>query len=229
MIWVILILVLLALILLPGLWVKSVLRKYSEPADRYRAQGTGAELARHLLDRFELSEVTVEETDRGDHYDPEKKAVRLSAENYSGYSLTAITVAAHEVGHALQDARGESLFRARQRLVVMANKGEQVGRALLIMAPLVFLVARIPQLSALMLLVAVGSMALSTLTHLVTLPVELDASYGKALPVLEQGNYLRDGDLPHARRILKAAALTYVAGSLASLLNLGRWLTVLRR
>jgi len=220
---------LLALLLLPGLWVKSVLRKYSEPADRYRAQGTGAELARHLLDRFELSEVTVEETDRGDHYDPEKKAVRLSAENYSGYSLTAITVAAHEVGHALQDARGESLFRARQRLVVMANKGEQVGRALLIMAPLVFLVARIPQLSALMLLVAVGSMALSTLTHLVTLPVELDASYGKALPVLEQGNYLRDGDLPHARRILKAAALTYVAGSLASLLNLGRWLTVLRR
>ena len=72
-------------------------------------------------------------------------------------------------------------------------------------------------------------MAIGTLVHLVTLPVELDASFGKALPVLAKGGYLHDGDLPHARRILKAAALTYVAGSLASLLNLGRWIAVLRR
>jgi Zn-dependent membrane protease YugP len=229
MIWVVLIVGLFALLLLPGMWVKRVLKKYSEPDNRYRDQGTGAELARHLLDRFELPEVKVEETDRGDHYDPEKKVVRLSADNFSGYSLTAITVAAHEVGHALQDARGELLFRARQRLVVLANKGEQVGRALLIMAPLVFLVARIPQVSLSMLLLGVVSMALGTVAHLVTLPVELDASYGKALPVLAQGNYLHDGDLPHARRILKAAALTYVAGSLASLLNLGRWIALLRR
>ncbi len=91
------------------------------------------------------------------------------------------------------------------------------------------LIARVPQASLGILLLAVASMALGTLVHLVTLPVELDASYGKALPILEQGNYLQDGDLPHARRILKAAALTYVAGSLASLLNLGRWIAVLRR
>jgi Zn-dependent membrane protease YugP len=81
----------------------------------------------------------------------------------------------------------------------------------------------------LMLLIAVASMLLGTLVHLVTLPVELDASYGKALPMLDKGGYLYDDDLPHARRILKAAALTYVAGSMASLLNLGRWLMVLRR
>ena len=72
-------------------------------------------------------------------------------------------------------------------------------------------------------------MALGTLVHLVTLPVELDASFNKALPILENGNYLRSGDLPHARKILRAAALTYVAGSLASLLNLARWLAFLRR
>ena len=89
--------------------------------------------------------------------------------------------------------------------------------------------ARIPQASLAMLALAVASMAFGTLVHLVTLPVELDASYGKALPLLEEGNYLHEGDLPHARKILKAAALTYVAGSLASLLNLGRWIAVLRR
>jgi Zn-dependent membrane protease YugP len=78
-------------------------------------------------------------------------------------------------------------------------------------------------------LIGFASMATSTLVHLVTLPVELDASFNKALPVLEEGNFLQQGDLPNARRILKAAALTYFAGSLASLLNLGRWLAVLRR
>jgi Zn-dependent membrane protease YugP len=91
------------------------------------------------------------------------------------------------------------------------------------------LVARIPQVSFLMFFIGFLSMALSTLVHFVTLPVELDASFNKALPVLKQGGYLREDDLPHARRILKAAALTYVAGSLASLLNLSRWIAILRR
>jgi Zn-dependent membrane protease YugP len=88
---------------------------------------------------------------------------------------------------------------------------------------------RAPRASFFMLLIAVASMALGALVHLLTLPVELDASYGKALPMLEEGGYLHEGDLPYARRILKAAALTYVAGSLASLLNLSRWIAVLRR
>jgi Zn-dependent membrane protease YugP len=229
MIWIVVILLLLALIVGPGLWVKHVLQKYGEPADRYRERGTGADLARHLLDKSGLSAVKVEATEAGDHYDPESKTVRLSADNYSGHSLTAITVAAHEVGHAIQDGRGEMLFNTRQRLVRAAMKGERVGSVVLLAAPLVMLVTRAPQAGLFMVLLAVSSMALGTLVHLVTLPVELDASYGKALPILEKGGYLHDGDLPHARRILKAAALTYVAGSLASLLNLGRWLMVLRR
>jgi Zn-dependent membrane protease YugP len=229
MIWIIIILLLLALIIVPSFWVKHVLQKYSEPVDRYRERGSGAELARHMLDKCDLHDVKVEQTEKGDHYDPEEKAVRLSAGNYSGYSLTAVTVAAHEVGHAVQDARGEALFGARQRLVHAAIKGERVGSVVLLAAPILMLLTRMPQLGLLMLLIAVASMLLGTLVHLVTLPVELDASYGKALPMLEQGGYLLDGDLPHARRILKAAALTYVAGSMASLLNLGRWLMVLRR
>jgi Zn-dependent membrane protease YugP len=229
MFWVLTGLLLLAAIAGPGFWVRQVLRKYSQPADRYRQQGTGAELARHLLDRFNLPDVGVEETQAGDHYDPQARRVRLSAANYRGHSLTAITVAAHEVGHAIQHARGEVLFDYRQRLVRAAMTGERIGGLLLLAAPIVLVITRVPQAGLLVLLIAVGSMAVGTLVHLVTLPVELDASFNKALPILREGDYLHDGDLPHARRILKAAALTYVAGSLASLLNLGRWLMVLRR
>ena len=229
MFWLIVVVLILACIVLPGVWVKQVFAKHSEPADRYRNQGSGAELARHLLDRFGLSDVKVEQTDKGDHYDPQAKAVRLSENNFSGYSLTAVTVAAHEVGHAIQDAHGEVMFGYRQRLVAAAIRGERVGRVMLIGAPLVMIFVRAPRASFFMLLIAVASMALGALVHLLTLPVELDASYGKALPMLEEGGYLHEGDLPYARRILKAAALTYVAGSLASLLNLSRWIAVLRR
>lgn len=229
MFWIPLIIIILVAIFLPGFWVRKILAKYSQPADRYQGQGTGAELARHLLDQLELTDVKVEACDQGDHYDPGARAVRLSEEHYNSHSLTAITVAAHEVGHAIQHARGETLFSARQRLVAVAIHGERMGQILLLAAPIVLLLVRVPQASLAILILAVASMALGTLVHLVTLPVELDASYGKALPMLEKGNYLHDGDLPHARRILKAAALTYVAGSLASLLNLGRWIAILRR
>jgi uncharacterized protein len=219
----------LACIALPGFWVKRVLRKYSEPVDRYSGRGTGAELARHLLDRFELTDVTVEITPTGDHYDPGSKTVRLTEDKYNGQSLTAITVAAHEVGHAIQDARGEAIFRNRQRLARLALAGQKVGSLFMLAAPLAMVITRAPGMSLLFLVVAIGSMLLSTLVHLCTLPVELDASFNKALPILESGGYLHAEDLPHANRILKAAALTYVAASLASLLNVGRWLAVLRR
>ena len=229
MLWALLFLVMAVCVVLPGLWVKRVMARYSQPADRYSEQGSGAELARHLLDRFDLSQIKVEETTSGDHYDPVARAVRLSPGNYAGHSLTAVTVAAHEVGHAIQHSRSEALFRARQRLARAAVVAERVAGILLIAAPVVFILTRVPQAGALTILIGVLSMALGTVVHLVTLPVEFDASYRKALPILKEGNYLQDGDLQHAEKILKAAALTYVAGSLASLLNLGRWIAVFRR
>ena len=229
MFWILFFLLFALCVALPGIWVKHVMKKYTEPADRYRDRGNGGELARHLLDRFDLGDIQVEETPVGDHYDPAARAVRLSPGNYRGYSLTAVTVAAHEVGHAIQDARGESLFQTRQKLAKAAMVGERIAGILLIAAPVVFVLTRMPQASAVTILIGVMSMALGTLVHLVTLPVELDASYGKALPILQDGNYLHDGDQEHAQKILKAAALTYVAGSLASLLNLGRWIAVFRR
>lgn len=229
MIWIVILLIIAICVFLPGLWVRHVMDKYRQPADRYRNQGSGSELARHLLDSFGLGNVEVEETSAGDHYDPVAKAVRLTPDNYSGYSLTAVTVAAHEVGHAIQDSRGESLFLARQKLVKTAMVGERIAGMMLVAAPLVLMLTRLPQAGAITIMIGVVSMALSTLVHLLTLPVEFDASYGKALPILQKGGYLYDGDLEHAEKILKAAALTYVAASLTSLLNLGRWIAVLRR
>ncbi|MGL6257809.1 zinc metallopeptidase [Vibrio sp. WXL210] len=229
MFWIIILLIIALCVFLPGLWVRHVMEKYRQPANRYRSKGSGSELARHLLDSFGLGNVEVEETATGDHYDPVAKAVRLTPDNYSGYSLTAVTVAAHEVGHAIQDSRGESLFLARQNLVKAAMVGERIAGMMLVAAPLVLMLTRVPQAGVITILIGVFSMALSTMVHLLTLPVEFDASYGKALPILENGGYLHDGDLQHAEKILKAAALTYVAASLTSLLNLGRWIAVLRR
>lgn len=229
MFWIVILLIIAICVFLPGLWVKHVMEKYRQPADRYRKQGSGGELARHLLDSFGLGNVEVEETSAGDHYDPVAKAVRLTPDNYSGYSLTAVTVATHEVGHAIQDSRGESLFLARQKLVKTAMVGERIAGMMLVAAPLVLMLTRLPQAGAITIMIGVVSMALSTMVHLLTLPVEFDASYGKALPILQKGGYLHNGDLEHAEKILKAAALTYVAASLTSLLNLGRWVAVLRR
>ena len=116
----ILILALLALTIGPGLWVQAVIRRYREPANRYPR--TGGQTARRLLDTLGLRHVITEVTEHGDHYDPLAKAVRLTADNFNGRSLTAVTIAAHEVGHALQDARGFGPLR-------IANAARALGRA----------------------------------------------------------------------------------------------------
>ncbi|MFQ5634595.1 MAG: zinc metallopeptidase, partial [Gammaproteobacteria bacterium] len=217
----ILLLALLAVVFGPRWWVGRVLNRYSEPADRYR--GTGGELARYLLDELDLGDVGAEVTDQGDHYDPEARCVRLTPDKFNGRSLTAITVAAHEVGHAHQDATGYGPLKWRTRLVKLAAPGERAGAALLMLAPVVTLVTRAPVAGLLMLVGGFLVLGLGTLIHLVTLPMELDASFGRALPLLEKGGFLKPGDEPHARKLLTAAALTYLSVSLVSLLNVGRW------
>lgn len=224
--WLILTLLILAAVFGPGLWVQRVMKHYSKPVDRYN--GSGGELARELLDRHGLDTVGVELTEKGDHYDPAAKVVRLSSDNLEGRSLTAITVAAHEVGHALQDARNYKPLKARTRLVAVAQRAQRFGAMILIGAPLVGLLTRAPSIAGLMLLGGFLSLGSATLVHLVTLPTELDASFRRALPMLKNEDILYEVDLPHARRILRAAALTYVSASLMSLLNITRWWALLR-
>jgi len=216
-----------ALIFGPQWWAQYTFRRYAKPVEHL--QGTGGELARHLLDRFEMSHVKVEKTEpNSDHYDPTDKIVRLSPDNFDNKSLTAIAVAAHEVGHAIQDHRNEPLLAWRGRLAIFANAVQKFGVAAMMVIPVVTAVTRAPALGGLLFFIGIGSMFMATIVHLITLPVETDASFNKALPILEAG-YIEAKDVPKVRRILRAAALTYLAGSLASLLNLWRWIAILKR
>ena len=217
----------LAIVFGPGIWVQRVLAKYSRPEDRYSE--TGADLARLLLDKNGLQHVKVEKTETGDHYDPNDKAVRLTDDKFDGRSLTAITVAAHEVGHAVQDKDAYGPLRVRGLLVRGMQKVEKLGAAILIVAPFVGVLTRVPGIGILMFAGGLLTLASSTLVHMVTLPTEFDASFGRALPMLQKHQILKQSDLPHAQKILKAAAYTYVAASLMSLLNIARWIAILRR
>ena len=224
---VVVILLVLGLVFLPGIWVRRVLEKYSEPEDRY--SGSGAQLARHLLDHNGLQSVKVESTEDGDHYDPIDKAVRLTPDKFAGHSLTAITVAAHEVGHAIQDQQAYAPLRLRTHLVRVAGPIQRVGAGVLMISPFIGVITRVPQLGILMFAAGFFTLATSTMVHFATLPTEFDASFGRALPMLDRYNVLKKADRPHARRLLTAAALTYVSASLMSLLNIARWWAILRR
>ncbi len=211
----------------PGLWVRRVLERYSQPADRY--DGTGAQVARQLLDASGLQHVIVEATDLGDHYDPDASAVRLSPDKFDGRSLTAITVAAHEVGHALQDHARYGPLRWRTRLVKATRGVERLGAAVLLVSPFLGIVTRVPSLGLLTFAAGMLTLGTSALVHFVTLPTEFDASFGRALPLLDRHGVLKTVDRRHAHRLLTAAALTYVSAALMSLLNVARWIAILRR
>lgn len=221
------VLILFVLVIGPGVWVRRVMKRYSEPVDRY--EQTGRDTARNLLDYLELNHVGVEQADGGDHYDPIDKMVRLSAQNLEGKSLTAVTVAAHEVGHALQDATGFAPLKLRTRLVKWVGPIEKAGALLLMTTPLILGVTRVPAAGALMFLGGLLTLGSAVAIHLLTLPTEFDASFGRALPLLADRKMLKPIDEPHARRLLKAAALTYVSASLMSLLSVARWWAILRR
>lgn len=218
---------LLLLIFGPQLWARYTFARYSKPIQHF--PGTGGELALHLIDKFDLKNVNVEITEQGDHYDPESKTVRLTQANYQNKSLTAIAIAAHEVGHAIQHSQNHPMLELRSKLVKTTIIAEQISTLAFIGIPIVTAITRAPGAGLLMFVIAISSMLLSTIVHLVTLPVEWDASFNKALPILKKGNYINQNELVATNKILKAAALTYVAGSLASLLNLARWIAILRR
>lgn len=221
------ILLILVIVFGPGIWVRRVLERYSLPANRY--SGTGAQLARHLLDKHGLQSVQVEATDQGDHYDPEAKVVRLTEDKFSGHSLTAITVAAHEVGHALQDHDGYAPLRIRTRLVKATRGIEKIGAGVLMVSPFLGIVTRAPAIGLLTFAAGMLTLGTAAVVHVITLPTEFNASFARALPLLDEHRVLKQVDRPHARKLLTAAALTYVSASLMSLLNIARWIAILRR
>lgn len=221
------ILVLLAIIIGPKYLAANALRRHSEPRDYL--PGTGGDLARNLLKELGLSEVKVELSEGPDHYDPESKSVRLSQSNLVGKSLTAVAVAAHEVGHAIQDHEQYAPLKMRASLVKFTQRIEKFGAMAMMAIPVIALSTRSPSAGFLTFAVGLVSLGSSALAHIVTLPVEFDASFKRALPILLKGGYISESEEKDVREILRACAFTYVAGSLASLLNVWRWVAILRR
>lgn len=229
MFYFILLLLLLAIIIGPQFWVTRVLIKYNKPSDDI--DGTGAQFAKHLLKKLDLAKsVTVEETVNGDHYDPQTRTVRLNTAHYNQRSIAAMVIATHEVGHAIQHAENNAWFNKRQRLAITTQVIEKIAPMALVAAPILLLISKSPISLVLMLVIGLISIGSSTVTHLMTLPVEFDASFNKAMPILKEGGYFKTKkELYIAQKILRAAAMTYVAQSLHNLLNVGYWLRAFRR
>lgn len=204
----------------PQWWVRRAMQQHA--TERPDLPGTGGELARHLLDLAGLKHVPVEIAP-ADHYDPVSNVVRLSPGNHDGRSITAVAVAAHEVSHALQHAAGDRLFAARVRFAPVVQGFEFAAAVVMMTAPVVLAFVHSPVLLALQVGVGIALLGVRLVFHLLTLPVELDASFRRALPILESGHFLDSGDMPGARTVLRTAALTYVASSLMALVNIARF------
>lgn len=183
---------------------------------------TGAQTAESILRSAGIFNVRVERVSGNltDHYDPRTKVIKLSDPIYGSTSLAAVGVAAHECGHAIQDAREYSPLSVRSALVPVANIGSQLAWPLFLLG----LVLSARPLLTLGILLFCGAL----IFQLVTLPVEFNASR-RALQALEQTGILGQQELPGARKVLQAAAMTYVAAVAASLLQLLRLILLARR
>ena len=223
-----LVLTILIIILAPSIWVKFTIKKYSKP--QTNIPGTGGEFARHLVKQFNLTGIEVEKGEPNqDHYSPLEKCIRLSPEIYDGKSISAVAIAAHEVGHAIQYQLDEPIVKLREKYTPIAYIVEKIAIGLVSICPLLVIIFKLPQLVVLSIIAGIMAMLISVLLQLIILPMEWDASFNKALPILEAGEYLDNRDIPAATTILRAAAMTYVAATLSSLLNVWRWLAILRR
>lgn len=195
--------------------VKSTYNKYSQVSNSTGM--SGAQVATKIMQDNGVYDVNVEPV-KGkltDHYDPRSKTVRLSEDNYYGTSLAGTAVAAHEVGHVIQDAEDYSFMRLRSALVPVASFGSNSAIFLIIGGMLL-------QFSGLM-LVGIFAMAAAVLFQLVTLPVEFNAS-SRAMTQLVSSGVIRNDEEKESKKVLNAAALTYVAGALVAVLELVRFI-----
>lgn len=206
-----------AIIILIPLWaqwkVKSAFSKYSKVTNSSHVNG--AEVARKILDHHGLYEIDVQMTKGflGDHYDPRSKVIRLSPNVYHGYSLAAAAVASHETGHALQDKENYSFLRIRHALVPVANIGSNFSWILI-------LIGFFAQMSG-MVLLGILFMAAAVVFQIVTLPVEFNASNRAMDEVISLG-IIRNEEERNTKKVLNAAALTYVAAAAVAVMELLR-------
>lgn len=194
--------------------LNSTYSKYAKV--RCRSGMTGAEAAARILNYSGIHNVRIEHVSGKltDHYDPRNKVLRLSDTTYRSNSVAAIGVAAHECGHAVQHQKGYAPLKIRGALVPAANIGSRLG------IPLVFLGVLLG-FSSTLIQIGIWVFSLSVLFQIVTLPVEFNAS-SRALVMLQDYGITGGEETAYCRKVLRAAALTYVAGAASSILQLLR-------
>ncbi len=193
--------------------VKSTYNKYAKV--RNTRAITGAYAAQAVLTHYGIRDVRIEQVSGklSDHYDPKAKVIRLSSEVYSGSSIAAVGIACHEAGHAAQHAENYAPIKIRNSLVPVCNIGSYLGVPLALLG---YFLGFEPLISIGLLLYAAISVF-----HLVTLPVEFNAS-NRAIKVIDETGLLYDDEIGGAKKVLKAAAMTYVASLVVALANLLR-------
>ncbi len=196
--------------------VNSTMAKYNRV--RNSRGVTGAEAARRILSSEGLYDVQIEclSGEQGDHYDPRTNTVRLSRSNYHQPTVTAVGVAAHECGHAIQHAKGYSPLNIRSALVPVANIGSKLGFPLILLGVLF-------SWNQVLIRIGIWGFALAVLFQLVTLPVEFNAS-SRAVAKIEQYGLLTAEENAGCKKVLRAAAMTYVAAAASAILQLFRLL-----
>jgi uncharacterized protein len=200
--------------------VKSAYQKMSQ----VRASMSGREAARRILDASGLYNVQIEQTpgELSDHYDPRDKVLRLSPGVYQGYSMAAVGIAAHEAGHALQDAKRYAPLVVRNMAVPVASFGSSIG-SLLLMAGIGMAMSGMQALGSWLLLAGIIGFGATVLFQLVNLPVEFDASSRAKIELVNLG-IISGPELPYVSKVLNAAALTYVAATLQAVLTLAYYI-----
>ena len=205
--------------------VKSTYEKYSQV--RSTSGKTGREVAEEILSANDINDVEVLEGEGflSDHYDPSKKVIRLSPANYSRPSVASTAVAAHEVGHAIQHQQGYFFLRFRNALFPLANIGSNLSY-LLIMAGIILTSMRMA-IGTTALWIGIFLMAFAVLFSIITLPVEFDASK-RAMRNIQSLHIVNDKEYKHARKVLTAAAMTYVASTAVAVAELLRFILIAR-
>ena len=201
--------------------VKSTFSRYSEQSSSSGA--TGADIARRILRDNGLDDIPVEQTQGRltDHYDPSDRVLRLSESTYGSRSLAAVGVAAHEAGHAVQDAQGYTPMKLRQGLAPAASFGNNLGFIIFFVGMLMSLLMGMVPAGSIVMKTGIGLFALGTFFTVLTLPVEFNAS-SRALAALEHGGYVTTQEKEQAEEVLNAAALTYVASAFMAAMMLLR-------
>ena len=202
---------------LPSIWVNYVLRKNNEILPDMPF--TGNQLGQKILKENNLENVLIEPIKQVDHYNPLKKKVHISEDKLHKKSITSIAVVAHEIGHAIQDKENYKPLLLRQKLIEKTMIFQRFGSFLLIIGlPSIFAITKSPFITFIAAIIIMGCLSTNVLIHLITLPVEFDASFKRALPILQK--YVPKENMRQCRSVLRAAAFTYLAQSIVSIFRL---------